>query len=175
MFAMGKLSLLQALDDNRDDILRFLIARTGNRDDAEDLLSDLFLKIDQFAGADGIDNPRAYLFTTVNRMVLDRLRATRRRSARERAWVEDRVNPECLERDEYPTPEEEAIAADENARVQKAIGKLPAGARRVLVLHKIDGVGHADIANRLGISRSAVEKHMAVAMRHLRKLLGELR
>jgi DNA-directed RNA polymerase specialized sigma24 family protein len=42
----------------------------------------------------------------------------------------------------------------------------------VLRLHKFDGLSHGEVAARLGISKSAVEKHMAVAMAHLRRLLA---
>ncbi len=40
-------------------------------------------------------------------------------------------------------------------------------------MHKIEGLTHGEVAARLGISRSAVEKHMAVAMTHLRRLLAD--
>ena len=53
-----------------------------------------------------------------------------------------------------------------------AVANLPDGARRVFRLHKIDGMSHAEVAATLGISKSGVEKHIAVAMRHLRAALG---
>ena len=40
-------------------------------------------------------------------------------------------------------------------------------------MHKFDGLSHAEIAARLGISRSGVEKHIAVAMVHLRRALKD--
>jgi RNA polymerase sigma-70 factor (ECF subfamily) len=111
-----------------------------------------------------------------NRLVLDRVREARRRSVRERIWSDSEIaDPGARERDCAPNPEEAAIAAQEALQVREAISVLPPRARRVLVLHKIEGASHREIADRLGISRSAVEKHMAVAMKHLRKQLGRLR
>ncbi|MEG8041644.1 sigma factor-like helix-turn-helix DNA-binding protein [Sphingomonas sp. LR59] len=44
---------------------------------------------------------------------------------------------------------------------------------RVFRRHKIVGLSHAEVAAEFGISRSAVEKHIAVALRHLRKALND--
>jgi RNA polymerase sigma-70 factor (ECF subfamily) len=67
-----------------------------------------------------------------------------------------------------------AIEADQEAQqLATAIAALPDGARRVFELHKIDGLSHVEVAERLGISRSGVEKHMAVAMKHLRRALAD--
>ena len=45
------------------------------------------------------------------------------------------------------------------------------GAGRAFRLHKLDGLSHAEVAAQLWISRSGVEKHIAVAMAHLRRAL----
>jgi RNA polymerase sigma-70 factor (ECF subfamily) len=39
-------------------------------------------------------------------------------------------------------------------------------------LHKFDGLTHAETAARMGISRSAVEKHVSLALGHLLKRVG---
>lgn len=155
--------------DERPALLRFLVARSGSREDAEELLHDLWERAGQASGP--IANPRAYLFTTANNLVLDRRRAERRRAARE----------EAVSRDPALGHGSQAVAADgavdvldalleqENVeRLRQAIAALPDGARRVLILHKIEERSQAEVAHQLGISRSGVEKHMAVAMRHLR-------
>ena len=50
---------------------------------------------------------------------------------------------------------------------------LPHGARRALLMYRFEGLGQAEIARVMGISRSGVEKHLAVAMRHLRQKLAD--
>ena len=65
------------------------------------------------------------------------------------------------------------MEAEEQRQLETAIAELPEGARRAFCLHKIDGLSHAEVAARLGISRSGVEKHIAVAMKNLRRLLAD--
>jgi RNA polymerase sigma-70 factor (ECF subfamily) len=173
---MPHAGLLQSFGEHRSDILRFLRARTGSADDAEDLAADLFVKLQTLDPTGPIANPRSYLLAMANNLVLDRLRENRRRQLRERRWTEEQVGPEgepAIDRGD--TPEMAALEADEARRLRQAIETLPPGARRVLVMHKLEGRAHGEIASTLGISRSAVEKHMAVAMTHLRRALGQLR
>ena len=56
----------------------------------------------------------------------------------------------------------EAIAA-----ILVSLGELPERTRRVFVLRRIEGMQQKVAARRLGISVSAVEKHMIKAIRHL--------
>ena len=57
--------------------------------------------------------------------------------------------------------------------IEQAIARLPPGAQRALRLHRIEGHPQGEVAAMMGISRSGVEKHLAVAMRHLRDALRD--
>jgi RNA polymerase sigma-70 factor (ECF subfamily) len=58
-------------------------------------------------------------------------------------------------------------------RIKTALETLPEGARRAFELHKLRGLTHGEVAAQLGISKSGVEKHMAVAMKYLRRALTD--
>lgn len=159
---------------HRAELLRFLTARCGSADEAEDLLQDMWFKVTaQPSGP--ITNGRAYLFRVANNLVLDRSRARHRAMRRERLWLEvesgdaatapeDRADPAEL-------PEEKIAREQEEQALLRAVAALPDGARRALRLYRFEGLGHKDIAERLGISRSGVEKHLALAMKKLREAL----
>lgn len=160
---------------HRDDLLRFLVARVGSRDDAEDLVQDLWMRARQHAGTPVL-NGRAYLYRMAQNLVVDRLRERQRRARRERAWLDER----CPGASDGAEPADPAARADaqliereEVAQLAAALATLPEGARRVFELHKLHGLAHADVAAALGISKSGVEKHMAVAMKYLRRALTD--
>ena len=151
---------------------RFLVARSGSREDADELLHELWERTGRAAGP--VANPRAYLFATANNLVLDRRRAERRRAAREEAVARDPAighGPNAVVADDGTDALDALLEREGLERLRLAIAGLPDGARRVLTLHKIEERSQADVAAALGISRSGVEKHMAVAMRHLRAAL----
>lgn len=83
---------------------------------------------------------------------LARRRPCRRRHARGRR----RALPEAI-----------VIDRDRLERIVRVVQKLPARTQSIFRLHKFDGVSHAEVAARLGISRSSVEKHMMDALRIL--------
>ena len=166
--------LFAALEECRAELRRFLVARTGNEAEADDVLSELWIKV-RSSHPGPVSNPKSYLFKIANNLVLDRFREARRRERRESAWTAEQ-HASHSSTTEVPDPDSGAehhlIEQDEVEQLAKAIAELPAGAQRVLRLHKLDGLSHGEVADRLGISKSAVEKHMAVAMTHLRRLLG---
>lgn len=162
--------LAALIAQHRAELLRFLVARTGDRDEADDLLQELWLRV-RDADAGPVANGRAYLFRAANNLVLDRARERGRRAARDSAWSQQEYGDDPV--DPGASADAAMVAREEAARLASAIGNLPDGARRALRLHKIDGLSHAETAARLGISKSGVEKHIAVAMKHLRAALRD--
>lgn len=163
------------LEQHRPELLRFLAARCGDPDAAQDLLQELWLKL---ADADPgpVANGRAYLMRMANNLVLDRLRASRRAMARDRRWLEDggAAASAVVERPD-PAPQADAVLLEkeEHALLAQAIARLPDGARRALQLYRFEGRKQHEIAEIMGISRSGVEKHLALAMKHLRDALSD--
>mgnify|MGYP003336380119 FL=1 len=107
-------------------------------------------------------------------LAADRIRMRHRQMQRDRAWTDERTGyaaPGIEAADDNANAEEEIHAREEAAQLASAIANLPEGARRAFMMHKIDGLSHADVAAALGISKSGVEKHMAVAMKYLRRAL----
>ncbi|MCM8732524.1 RNA polymerase sigma factor [Hephaestia sp. GCM10023244] len=162
-------------EHHRAELLRFVTARTGDVAEAEDILQELWLRAGA-APAATVEHWRAYLFRSANNLIIDRVRARRRRELRDRTWTES-LHGVAFGMTEIVDPADapdHAIEADQEARrLAAAIAALPAGARRVFELHKVDGLSHTEVAARLRISRSGVEKHMAVAMKHLRRALAD--
>ena len=158
---------------HRAELLRFLIARTGDASEAEDILQDVWLRI-RAPGSRPIANGRAYLHRIAHNLVIDRLRERQRRMRRERLWTDQRTGhaePGTEPADGGGNAEDEMLEREEIAQLASALATLPPGARRAFELHKLDGLSHAEVAGRMGISKSGVEKHMAVAMKYLRRAL----
>ena len=57
-------------------------------------------------------------------------------------------------------------------RLIQALGALPPMTRQVFWLHKLEGLTHPETAKRLQISKSAVEKHVSLALKHLLLKVG---
>jgi RNA polymerase sigma-70 factor (ECF subfamily) len=173
--ASGKSAGLAALiEAHRPELLRFLTSRCGDADAAQDLLQELWLKL---ADADPgpISNGRAYLMRAANNLALDRIRAQRRAMTRDRRWLEEDaggIAAAVIERpDPAPRADEALLEKEEAAVLEAAIARLPDGARRALRLYRFEGLKQHEIAEIMGITRSGVEKHLALAMKHLRDAL----
>lgn len=166
--------LSQLLDSLRPELLRFLTARLGDRGEAEDALQDLWLRVRD--GSNGpVANGKAYLYRAAQNLALDRGRERRRRTVRDGHWMDGQraALPGPEPADPRPSAETELLAREEAARLAAAIAALPEAAGRAFRMHKLDGMPHAEVARVLGISRSGVEKHIALAMAHLRRALAD--
>lgn len=165
--------LAQLLETHREELLRFLAARCGNPEFAEDLLHELWIKA-AVLSLGPIANGRAYLFRMANNLILDNVRTRRRAMGRDRAWSEAEAAAETAHEDRpdpAPPADEAMVKAQEAAILARAIAELPPGARRALQLYRLEEMNQAEVAREMGISRSGVEKHLAVAMKHLRNSL----
>jgi len=163
--------LLATYDAHRAALRRFLVARCGDAAEGDDLMQELWLAAHHKVGGP-VAHPRAYLFRIANNLVLARRRAALRGAARDRAWIALRHGEAAEPEDDAPTADAAMIEREEAAALASAIANLPPAAGRAFRLHKFDGLSHEQVAAELGISRSGVEKHIALAMAHLRRALA---
>lgn len=168
MTAPDRPDLVAAYLEHRDALARFFRARLGAQADVEDLLQDLYLKVSGAGSDPDVRDPRAWLYRAASNLMLDRLRSTRRAAMRDGAWrrvshVEGPVE------DVHDAPDAERVVAGRErlAVVVAALEALPPRTQQVFRLHKFEGLSYAEVATRLAISRSSVEKHMMDALRHL--------
>ena len=151
----------------RQDLLRYFTMRLNSEAAAEDVVQDIYLRI-VTANVGVVENPSAFLYRLGTNLMLDRLKQQRRSASRDDAWHGARymrVGGEDMTND---PPAEEALAARQRLlRMMAAIEALPPQCRRAFRLHKLDGLSHAETAAAMGISRSAVEKHISSALRAL--------
>jgi len=159
---------------SRDDLKRFFTARLKSAAAAEDLIQDLYLKVCVWPADAAVENPSALLYRMGSNLMLDRLRTEQRAAARDGAWVElstTRIGPDPMSED--ASPERVAAARQRMARLTEGIDHLPPQTRRAFVLHKLEGLTHAETAQRLGVSQKTVEKQISAALRRLLAHLGD--
>lgn len=144
---------------HRAALFRYLRAR-GAGDDAEDLLQELWLKLDGVVTLAGDD--RAYLYRMAHNLMLDRARAAARRRGREHAFQHDRLSGEV---DDAPPADRTLIAREQLRRVDAVLGALGERTDFIFRRFRVDNVPQRDIAAELGITLSAVEKHLQKAYR----------
>lgn len=141
--------------------LRLLLLRRGRtREEAEDLIQDAFLKMQEYCERGGqVRQPEGFLVRTVLRLA-----ANARRDAHRNLYYEEPVENLTLIVDTTPTPDE-VLAGDQCLeRMRDALDAVSRRTRDVFFMQRLDGLSYAQIAQRLGVSISAVEKHIATAL-----------
>lgn len=133
---------------------------SGNRQDAEDLVHDTLLRIMDAQQWRQIDNPASFALRTMHNLAIDTLR---RRKVIPFDALSDLGSQRLV--DGMPGPEQTASGRSELEHLAQVIAALPRQCRQVLLLKKVEGLSHKEIAERLGIAISTIEKHLAKGLR----------
>ncbi len=148
---------------------------TQNREDAQDVVQDAFLKayekLDQFQG-----NSKFYTWL-VRIAVNEALMRLRKRRTGKMVSIDEDVQTEegSVPRDlaEWrPNPEQEYNQAELADILRKTINGLPPGFRVVFVLRDVEGLSTEETANALGLSVPAVKSRLLRARLQLRERLS---
>ena len=151
----------------RFDLVRFVLRRLRDPHTAEDVVSDVYLRLDRVTDPIATESEaRRYIYRIASNLLIDHVRVNNRR-------LEILETNIVLVEDEAPSFERGMMAQDELAVIHEAFDDLPDKARDIIFYSRIMGMTHEQIADRMGISRSLIEKYIIRAMRHFRERLRE--
>ncbi|MDB6088406.1 MAG: hypothetical protein JWN85_1190 [Gammaproteobacteria bacterium] len=148
----------------RVPLQRFFAKRQIPRDDVDDLVQDVFVRLASRPNFESTERLEAYLFTTAANLLNDRYRRQIFRATHAHVPFDEGLHAEFLETD---GPERSLLATQVVAQLVEALFELPARTRAIFVLYHFEDYPHAEIAKKLGIAVSTIEKHMARANAHL--------
>lgn len=151
----GLSSLSLSFLENTTLLKRFLTRFLSRQQDIEDVIQETWLRACQAERNIEIEQPRAFLFRVARNIALNELKKKSRQMTETIADCDSRV---VLK--DTATLESEIEARQHLGLYCEAIATLPEKCRRVYLLRKIHGLRHKEIAERLGITVSAVEKHL---------------
>ncbi|CAN7274555.1 sigma-70 family RNA polymerase sigma factor [Pseudorhodoferax sp. LjRoot39] len=151
-----------------DELLAFLVRAVRDPHEAQDLAQQAFERVLQHQRAGHrVDDLRALLYEVARNLLVDRHRRLQVRQHDSDAVLLDHPGPSAGEPDTV-------YAGRQRLQVLiAAIESLPPRCRRAFILHKIDGLSHAEVAAQMEISLNMVERHIMLAVAACRKALGD--
>ncbi len=145
--------------------LRSYFARRVGPADAEDMVQEVFLRLHKRNEAREADEPveniEGYLFRIAKHVLVTRYRS----GHRDGLWTPDTLDD--FDAADELSPERIIAARQQFARLVVAILNLPPRTRTVFELHRFDRLSFAAIAQRMGISKGAVQTLMQRAIERI--------
>jgi RNA polymerase sigma-70 factor (ECF subfamily) len=133
---------------------------------AEDLVQEAFIKLWNKCRDVVYATVVGFVYTIANRLFLDKMRSNKVSLKFEKSQVMQNDNEDplfILRTDEFRT------------KIEGAISELPDGQREAFLLNRIDKLTYKEIALRLEISETAVEKRMTKALIKLKSKIEEFK
>ncbi|KPN92339.1 RNA polymerase sigma factor [Pseudomonas nunensis] len=149
------------------DILHYLRKRTDNPSDAADMTQDVFTQWLDYGDRAKVEQPRAFLFQMARNLLRDHWR---RQKVRHIVQAHHEEDPEPVSEDQHD-PLAGAQRLQRLEQLKGVLAELSPRRREALMLHRFEGLSQAQIAERMGISLSMVEKHIAFALLHCKQRL----
>jgi RNA polymerase sigma-70 factor (ECF subfamily) len=160
-------ALSQLYDRYRVVLFGLLVRILNNREEAEDVLQEVFLQVWRRARDYDVDRgrPFTWLVTLARSRGIDRLRSV---ASRERVAAASARDPV----EETSDAIADAVRSEQRGIVTSALSQLPEEQQRPLVLAYFDGLTQSEIADRLGAPLGTVKTRMRTGMLKLREVLG---
>ena len=148
-------SVSAAFLENHAFLERFLARFFSNQQDIEDVAQEAYLRAYVAEQQKEIEQPKAYLFRIARNLALTQLTKKSKKIT------------EYLEESGASVVIECGAAADSEVEAQESLGlyceavaALPEKCRQVFLLRKVHGLAHKEIAERMSLSVSSVEKYL---------------
>jgi len=124
--------------------------------DIDDIIQETYARLVAAESVAHVHDPKSYAFQIAGSVVIDHLRRMKVVSI---SQVPDLDYLEVVS--DAPSPERQVIDRDELMRLADMITRLPGKIREVFTLRRVYGLSQREVAEKLGLAESTVEKHMA--------------
>ena len=165
--ARDEVALAQLYDRYRAILFGLLMRILNNREQAEDVLQEVFLQVWRKAADfdESRGRPFTWLVTLARSRGIDRLRTI---ASRERVAEAGAREPS----EEISDAATDAFKSEQRGLVSDALAKLPDEQKRPIMLAYFDGLTQSEIATSLGAPLGTVKTRMRTGMIRLRELLA---
>lgn len=162
-------SLVNELVRHYDELVDHVRRRFGDRGFAREVLHDVCVQLLERPPREDVKTPQAFLRHVSTQLAIDRYRVEKART--DIVATVDEL-PETTPAYAHMSEAELAVALQQKEQaLLEAIRALPECCRDVFILHKLYHLPQADVANKLGISRGMVARHMARAVAGLAPIM----
>jgi len=160
-------ALAHIYDRYRVVLFGLLVRILNSREEAEDVLQEVFLQVWRRAADfdEKRGRPFTWLVTLARSRAIDRLRALASRERVAQAGARE-------ESEQISDAASDTIRAEQRDLVTNALAQLPDEQKRALMLAYFDGLTQSEIATRLGAPLGTVKTRMRAGMTKLRELLA---
>ena len=150
--------ILKSYLKHEKEIKRYLSRFFSRAQDIDDIAQEAFLRAFATEIRTDVRSPRKLLFTAAKHVALNELQ---RKSAKTTTSLEEFEGTPVLIDEDQNDAEATLDGKRKLLAFSKAVASLPPACREVFILRKFEGLSHKEIARRMGISVSGVEKHIA--------------
>lgn len=158
-------AILTALQSVESGLRRYLSRFLVREQDIEDVVQEAFLRAFESEKSRQVHSPRSFLFRIARNLALSELARSANRLT---VHMGDLSVLNVI--DERADSEREFEVNRRIDELGAAIAALPPQCRRVIIMKKVFGFSHGEIARRMEISVRTVEKHLARALQRCQEL-----
>lgn len=149
----------QCIDKYADNIYRFILKNIKNKENAEDIMQDVFEKLWLKLENVSFDKSKTYLFTAAYHTMIDLIRKERF------------THP--IESIHYSFPEKNSQYSDKGEILHAAIDRLPSSQKMVILLRDYEGYSYKEISEITNLTEEQVKVYIYRGRLFLRKYIGK--
>ncbi|KAF1024523.1 MAG: putative RNA polymerase sigma factor FecI [Acinetobacter bereziniae] len=166
---INNILLIDVFLETRTLLFNIVLQQTKSTQTAQDITQELYLKVKKLSNTFPTnDDARNYLIRVAINAAKDHTRGEVRRQQLLQGSLELFENYQLNNQ-----VEDEFILREEVKKLTSILDQLPERYREILYLSRIEGYTHAEIAKKLNISKSSVEKYIMKALIHCRNNINE--
>lgn len=159
---VDRAAFLASYEREVDALFRFSLSKVSDRELARDLVQETFARVWEYiAGGGEVQNMRAFLYKTLNNLIIDHYR-------RKKA-----VSLDVLQEDGFEIPVDMQTSMHESADGRRAMEKLrllPETYRDVLIMRFVNGLELSEIAEICGETENAISVRIHRGLKKMKEM-----